>query len=385
MKRRALVVGLGIAGMASAISLARNGWEPVIIERAKQRRTGGYFIGLQASGREAAEKLGVMAGIHVRTPARSSNWHLTRDGSRIKVAGFADQPARPATMLRGDIEQGLWQAVGKGIEVRFATTLLAIADEGDRVRVRMREGTGAEHEEVFDLLIGADGLRSTVRRQVFGPDDRFMHSHGAIICAFQLENQMETFRNRDGIIVNADSRSLWIFPFEDHAPTALFAYRTDDVDAQFSRPPVDVLREVFAGIDGSGIIDETLDDLTRANHVLFDSVQEVRMDAFTKGRVVLVGDSAWCLTLFSGMGATSAIVGGQHLGDALGRHGDDIGAALAEWEAGMRAFTGRERKTVYLKSQLFVPSNPFFFVLRRIVLRRGGRFLAKLATPSPTS
>jgi 2-polyprenyl-6-methoxyphenol hydroxylase-like FAD-dependent oxidoreductase len=367
--------------MASAISLKKNGWEVVIIERAPERRTGGYFIGLNDIGKGVAEKLGVSAGIHIRTPENSENWHLTQDGSRVRVAGFADQPTKPATLLRGDIEAGLWQAVDRQIEVRFATTPVAITDGREQVRVRLRHVDEAEAEETFDLVVGADGLRSTVRKMVFGPHDEFMHSLDAIICAYQLENQIETFRPRDGIILNDGSRSLWIFPLEDHTPTALFTYRTDNIDAQFTKPPVETLREVYKDMKSGGIVDEALRDLEKAGkNYLFDSVHEVRMQRWHKGRIVLVGDAAWCLTLYSGVGASMAMKGGYELGEVVSAaKGGDIAAGLAAWEETIRPVVKKQRRLVWFKSQIFVPSSGFMFVFRRLILRLGGRYIAKLS------
>ncbi|MFC3071569.1 FAD-dependent monooxygenase [Shinella pollutisoli] len=380
MKPRALVVGLGIAGMSSAISLKKNGWEPIIVERAPERRTGGYFIGLNDIGKEAAEKLGVTAGIHVRTPENSENWHLTGDGSRVRVAGFADQPTKPATLLRGDIEAGLWQAVDGQIEVRFATTPIEIAEGGERVHVRLRHADEAETEETFDLVVGADGLRSTVRKMVFGPHEEFMHSLNAIICAYQLSGQIETFRPRDGIILNDGPRSLYVFPLQDHTPTALFSYRTDDIDAQFKKPPVETLREAYKDMKSSGIVDEALSDLERAGkNYLFDSVHEVRMPKWHKGRVVLVGDSAWCLTLYSGVGASMAMKGGYELGEAVSVTKGDVATGLAKWEETLRPMVKKELRLVWFKSQIFVPTNGFMFIVRRLVLRLGGRYIAKLS------
>ena len=171
-----------------------------------------------------------------------------------------------------------------------------------------------------------------VRKLVFGPQEKFMHSLDAVICAYQVEEQMETFRQRDGVILNQDKRSLWVFPLQDHTPTAFFAYRTKDVDAQFERPTVETLRDVFADMEPHSIVEEALEDLSNAPDYLFDSVHTVEMDRWHKGRVVLVGDSAWCLTLFSGMGATAGLMGGQQLGEALDTQNGNVPAALKSWE-----------------------------------------------------
>lgn len=60
MTHRVLIVGLGMAGMASAIALKQKGWTPIIVEKSAERRTGGYFIGLHGAGKDAAEKLGIL-------------------------------------------------------------------------------------------------------------------------------------------------------------------------------------------------------------------------------------------------------------------------------------------------------------------------------------
>lgn len=93
--------------MSAAIGPRRAGWTPVIVERAPERRTGGYFVGLFPEGRRAAVDLGIAGHPHTRNPERkagTNTWSLDRRGRRRPALGFLDQPGEPAAVLRGDIE-----------------------------------------------------------------------------------------------------------------------------------------------------------------------------------------------------------------------------------------------------------------------------------------
>ncbi|WP_404559959.1 FAD-dependent monooxygenase [Curtobacterium sp. AB7] len=387
--KRVLVVGLGIAGMATAVRLKDAGWEPVIIERAPERRSGGYFIGLFAEGREAAERLGVLGNITRENPAGSKTWEVDSDGDRTLSIGFLDQPGHPRGVLRGDIEAALWERVRDEIEVRYSVTPEAIRSMSDRAYVVLRNmQDGTLTEESYDLVIGADGLRSTVRQLVFGPNEQFMKPFNAIICAFALDSQVPQFAERDGLVLAEPGRSLWVFPFGDRTPTALLTYRTTDEDAEFRRPPIETLRARYAGVDGDGAVAHVLDELESAPDFLFDSVHQVKMPSWHQGRVVLLGDSAWCLTLYSGMGATAGLMGADALGAALEANPASIESALTEWEAGLRPFIKKHQFGAHIKGQVFVPSNRFLARVRTAVMRRQGqkvRVARAERTPAPVS
>lgn len=384
-KPRALVVGLGIAGMATAVSLRKAGWDPVIVEKAAERRTGGYFIGLFPEGQDAARDLGVLDFIHTRD-AKGRSWDQDAEGNRNRVTAFIEQPGSPKGVLRGDVEAGLWHAIEDDAEVRFATTPTELSPLADRVLVGLaNSATGETSEEEFDLVVGADGLRSTVRRMAFGPHDDFLTSLNAMICAFEFQNQAPQYDSQDGVTVSAPGHALWIFPFSDRPPTALFTYRTTDVDAEFRRPYQDVLRERFANLHGDGVVQHALSELGRAGECLFDSVQQVRMDRWSNDRIVLVGDAAWCLTLYSGMGVTAGLKGGYELGQSLNTSGADIVGALAGWEDRMRPFVRKHQRLAYLKRELFVPSNRLTAGLRRGALRIIQRKAARTASAAQSA
>ncbi|MGW5714204.1 FAD-dependent monooxygenase [Streptomyces olivaceus] len=370
MRKRALVVGLGIAGMSAAIGLRRAGWTPVIVERAPERRTGGYFVGLFPEGRQAAVDLGIADHLHTRNPeggAGANAWSVDRRGRRRPALGFLDQPGGPAAVLRGDIEAALWQSI-TGVEVRFATAPVAISEGPAEVQVLFENaGTGARYSESFDLVVGADGMRSSVRRTVFGPDEDYLVNWKATICAFQLKEQVPTYEASDSIIIARAKRAVWVFGLADHAPTALLTYRTRDIQEQFSGSRIERLRAVFSGMDDP-VVRHVLDSLEEAPDHVFDSVHQVRMPRWSKGRVVLVGDAAWCMNLYSGMDATSSLRGGAALGAALREHPGDLAAALDAWEAGLRPFITKHQRTARLKQQMFVPSSRRAEALRSVLV-----------------
>lgn len=379
---RALVVGLGISGMATAIALQNAGWDPVIVERSPERRLGGYFIGLFPEGRQAAQDLGVLDQMRLRTPAASRAWELQEHGDRIRSTGFLDQPGKPDAVLRGDIESALWSRVEGNIPVRFSTTPHSLTQSGGQVNVALRDTiSGFTTDEVFDLVIGADGVRSTVREKAFGPHTRFMRSMDAIICAFQLQAQLPHFASEDAVVLAEPRRSLWIFPFDDRPPTALLTYRTTDVDAQFAGAPLDVLRNRYEGMSGDGAVELVLSQLEHAPDFLFDSVHQVRMPSWRTQRTMVIGDAAWCLSLYSGMGASSALVAAAALRDpleeALASGGpNEVEDAIDAWERQLRPSIEKWRKAAFVKAEVFVPRNAGLSRVRRRVLRAAGRKLA---------
>ncbi|AQZ62724.1 FAD-dependent oxidoreductase [[Actinomadura] parvosata subsp. kistnae] len=367
--RRALVVGLGIAGIATALRLRQVGWEPVLVERAAGRRSGGYFIMLFGTGVASARRLGVLDAIGDRSAANLTMHEVDRAGRRRPGMSPAALPGRPRQLLRGDIEQGLFAALPDDVEIRYRTVPDAIVQDDAGVDVTLRDtATGAAVTERFDLVVGADGMRSTVRALAFGPQE-YLHPLNYMIAATVLDEPVEGFARHEGLVLAEPGRSVWTFPFADHAPGLLFSYRTADIDAEFARPPVASVRAAFGPEPAGPLLESLLRRFEQAPEFLFDSVHQVRMPRWHRGRVVLMGDAAWCLTLYSGMGASSGIAGGELLGTMLQRHGDDLPAALDAWEARMRPFIGHQQDTILSMRRLFTPDDRREQLLRTGMLR----------------
>lgn len=367
--RRALIVGLGIAGMATALRLHQIGWTPVIIERAAGRRQGGYFVGLFGSGRQAATRLGIAEHLHDRRPTGVA-YNYRRNGSRRVGLSFADLPGAAWTALRGDVEAAAFAALPDDVEIRYATVPTAIVDHDDAVAVTLHSSAdGTDTTERFDLVIGADGVRSTVRGLVFGPPENYLRRLDHMIATFELPDKLSDLAIDDGAFLIESGRSLVVYPFRDHPPTALLSYYTDDVDAEFGEPPAVRLRKAFGPQPTGRLLGEVLDAFDAADEYLFDSVEQVHMDCWRRGRVVLVGDAAWCETLYSGMGVSSALAGPDVLGTMLDRYPHDLDRALIEWERTLRPYVTAYQGFGVRQRFFFVPDNRAELLFRDVMAR----------------
>ncbi|WP_346281179.1 FAD-dependent monooxygenase [Pseudonocardia sp.] len=371
--RRALVVGLGISGMATAVRLRQIGWDPVVIEKAPGRRSGGYFVAVFGAGRASAERLGILDKMPDRAPG-GAHFEIDRLGNRRRAVGFGDGEGGPRRMLRGDVERALFDALPQDVEIRYSTVPKRIAQDADGVEVTLLNTAEATSTaERFDLVVGADGLHSTVRALAFGPPERYLHPLDHTVAAFQLSRQVSGLDPDDTVSMVEPGRAMWVFSFAGRLPTVLLTHRTTDVDVEVRRTPAEGFRAAFGPEPTGKILGQVLTELENADQVVFDSVEQVRMDHWHNGRVVLVGDSAWCVTLYSGMGVSAGLAGAELLGTMLQRHSNDIGQALSDWERRLRPFIKYHQRTGLSQRVFFNPAN-WREITQRKMLTRGMRY-----------
>lgn len=367
--QRALVVGLGVAGIASALRLSRLGWDVLVLEKAPERRRGGYFVALFGAGISAAERLGIADQIPDRTAYTATSHTVERNGRRGLGLKYSDLPGRSRMMVRGDIEDAAFNALPDTVEVRYSATPVAVRQDDGGVDVDILDkASDTIVTERFDLVIGADGLRSTVRKLAFAPENE-LHRLNYMIAAYSLDEAVPGFAQEDGIVMHEDGRSAWVFAFADRPPTVLLSYRTDDVDAEFTRTPIESVRRAYGPENTGETLGWLIDQFEKAPEYLFDSAEQVHLDKWHDGRVVLVGDAAWCLTLYSGMGVSTGLAGADLIGTMLERNGGDVKKALAAWEAHLRPFIAFHVKTGINQRAFFTPGNMFERYMQKALLK----------------
>lgn len=325
---RAVIVGAGIAGLAAALRLGRDGWHAIVVERAPARRSSGYMVNLIGPGYDAAEGLGLVPALREHDLGLFTTVLTRADGRpKLTVPSAVAEAAlgkRALSVFRGDLEATLYDAVHERADLRFATTVVSIEQDPAGVRVALSDGTTEE----ADLVVGADGVHSATRTAVFGTGFRVDLPYA--VAAFPLVNPEVPPSSATTFI--GPGRTAAVVNLGPQRSSAFFAWRCADPAAEIRRGPAAALGAAFGDLGGG--VQDALRNLR--TDVYFDSVGQVVMPGWRSGRVVLLGDAAWCVTLFAGHGAGLALAGADRLGVELGRHSGDVAEALAAWEAGLR-------------------------------------------------
>jgi 2-polyprenyl-6-methoxyphenol hydroxylase-like FAD-dependent oxidoreductase len=336
--RNILISGASVAGPALAYWLRRYGFYVTIVERAPAPRSGGQAIDLRGAARVVVERMGVLddvkqahTGTHGMSVVNSAGKRLVSMGSDT-MNGSGGLIAE-IEILRGDLVRIFYEATRNDVEYLFDDSITGIRQDDAGAHVTF------EHEtpRTFDLVIGADGLHSNVRRLVFGDEARFSRDMGCYVAIFSAPNVYhldgwELFYRMPGTR-RTPGKSVGLYPVRDNTEVrAMFYFALPHlrVDRHDSARQKQILAETFAGEGWE--IPRLLDVMWSAPEFYFDQIAQVRMDRWSSGRVALLGDAAYCPTPMSGMGTSLALVGAYVLAGELATAGDDYTAAYARYQ-----------------------------------------------------
>jgi 2-polyprenyl-6-methoxyphenol hydroxylase-like FAD-dependent oxidoreductase len=366
---KVLIVGAGIAGLTLALCLRRNGHEARIVERAPELRDAGYMIDFFGSGYDAAERIGLLddlARIHYQIPRLS---FLAADGrERFSIAYLTLRRRlfddRHFNFMRGELERVLYAQLKDDVPVRFGTTVEQLCGDGDRVSVRLSDGSG----ETVDLVAGADGVHSKVRRLVFGRPERFERFLGFHTAAALIDDPPAEAPDDAFSILTEPKRQVGIYPIRGGRMASFFVHaanrRLEDLSVAAARRE---LRAVYG--DLNWLVPELLRRLNRQSKIYLDDVSQIELPGWSRERVVLLGDACQCVSLLAGQGASMAMAGAYVLAEELTAAGADVGAALARYELRLRPSIGQKQRAGRGIARWFVPDSGWRRIVRDTVLR----------------
>jgi 2-polyprenyl-6-methoxyphenol hydroxylase-like FAD-dependent oxidoreductase len=328
---KVLVSGASVAGPSVALWLGRAGHDVTVVEIAPALRQGGYAVDFRGEVNKAVlGRMGVLDDLRALQTGGSAMRFVDESGRRLMrlPAEFAGGALE---VLRADLSRVLYEHSRERAAYRFGDSIASLREHSGGVDVRFETGL----EETYDLVIGADGMHSVVRRLAW-PAERVTERHlGYYVAGWEVPNTMGI--SGDGLNYNVPGRlaSVGADRRDPALAQTLFVFRSPEL--RYNRRDQDeqkaVVHEHFADLGWH--VPALLDGLPAATELYFDSISRVHVDRWSNGRLVLLGDAGYGAT-FGALGTGTAVVGAYVLAGELAQAGGDYQAAFERYEARLR-------------------------------------------------
>jgi 2-polyprenyl-6-methoxyphenol hydroxylase-like FAD-dependent oxidoreductase len=319
------------------------------------RKTGGHAVDLFRPAMQIVRKMGLVDAIR-STATETNTLVMHRDGAkpvtvdlRKMYTAFSDDHVE---IMRDDLSELLYNASHLNVEYIFANSITSISDDGD---VTLENGPARR----FDVIVGADGLHSNVRSLTFGPESGFSTWIGAYLAVASVPNYLGLNGVTEAIAEVGRLAGIYSAAHMDDA-RVLFVFRTPEPLTYHYRDIThqkQLLRAHFAEMDWE--VPRFLAELDGAPTFYFDSITQLRLETWSRGRVTLVGDAGYCPGPAVGGSTSLAVVAAYTLAGELAAHAPDYTAAFAAYERDIGDYVRRSRTFAIAAAKKVVPASGF--------------------------
>jgi len=361
-EKHALIVGAGIAGLTAAWWLKFYGWKVTIIEKTSSISSNGYMLSLSSTGYDVATKMSILPELEKHHKEIGINYYLDKNGKEVLRHDFQEisKVIDWVTLSRADLASVIYDHVIDKIKIKFSTTLACHQETQSGIEAVLSDGS----KVTADLLIGADGVRSALRKELFSEDSVCVEKLGYRFAAFEIETQ-ENLSN-DFISYTDPGRLTQLHSLSKKCVTALYIWR-DETSAYIksNQARKEILKQAFG--DSHVNAQKWIGEVAQEQTIYLDDMAMVSMKKWSKGRVVLLGDAAHCLTLLSGQGAGTAMTSAYLLAKLL--VSNEIDDALVKHEALLRPSVERLQERSRNIALWFIPKTRFGFAFRSLIMK----------------
>lgn len=349
-----LISGASVAGLNTAYWLLKHGFKVTIIERASHIRAGGQALDIRGPALEVASRMGILENIRDSSTQLNgmlvidalSGKELSRNTEHTVTRGRHDSP--DIEVLRDDLLKVMFDTVGNQATYIFSDTILSLHQDEADVNVTFANAS----PQRFDIVIGADGLRSNVRKLVFGDEKQFLRYLGHYVAIFTIPNFLEL--DHWEVIYQYEGEPLAAYIVKDKESEArVYLGFSNDTPLEYDYHDIDSQKQMLAerttnvGQD----ISKILEYMRQSPNFYFDSMNQVLMDSWSKGRITLVGDAGYSVSVSLGQGTTVAMVGAYVLAGELAAHKNDLQTGINNYEKAMRKYVEENQKMAYTSNE----------------------------------
>lgn len=318
---RILIAGAGIAGLAFANALSKKGIRATLVEAGQTLEAFGLGLALQANGVRALEHIGL--GDAVITAGIRTQRMVTTDAAENPLRTMDVTTAGPTVAIH---RKALIEVLSQGLDVdlRLATTVAEISITGEMAKVRLSDGSEGE----YDLVVGADGLRSSLRQRLF-PDASFRYRG---YRAWRTLVPRAPDDPSDAVLRWGRGTGFGTFPVSNDWLYAFVLESGPDVWSSASGY-VGHIRRIAEGF--GPVARSVADRVTDGTTAIYTPVYEVSMECWRAGPVVLIGDAAHAIVPLLAQGAALAIEDAVLLAEAFD-FSTDVATSIARYETARR-------------------------------------------------
>jgi 2-polyprenyl-6-methoxyphenol hydroxylase-like FAD-dependent oxidoreductase len=364
-----LISGGGIAGLTLAYWLLRAGMTPVIVEKSPHLRTGGYMIDFWGLGYDVCARMGLRERL-LEIGYDISELRLVDAKGHRKTALRTDSirkalGGRYVSLLRGELVLELQRALAGNVEILF----------GDCVKTLTHVDTGivVEFERAparpFRAVVGADGVHSNIRRLVFGADPLYECPLGYHVAAFIVEN----YPHRDECVYvsrTLPGRQVVRCTLRDGRCVFFIVMAAELAEGGALESPAEQkssIRDVITAMQWEA--PEIAAALEKSAGLYVDRVSQIRMPGWSRGRIVLVGDAAYCPSFLAGEGASFGMAGAYILAGELAASRGNIESAFLLYEQRLKPFLDRKQRAALRLGSWFAPRTRPGLLIRNVLTR----------------
>lgn len=361
--RNILISGAGIAGTTLAYWLSKFGFQPTLLEHAPTLRQGGYAIDFWGAGFDVAERMGILPGLKLADLNITELEIVDKNDKHKSSLSYAKivetLNGRAFTLLRSDLAKVIYSHLPSSIETIFGNSITEIRQSQENVSITFQDGTS----RYFDLLIGADGLHSNVRHLTFGPESQFEKFYNYYTSSYTIPGSQRF--SKEFKMYNVPGKQAAIYSTNNDQLTVFYIFTTPnkipfhprDIETQKQ-----ILRSQFQHIGWK--CSKLLAEMDTAPDFYFDTVSQIQMEHWHRGRVALVGDACCCPSLLSGQGSTLAMVGAYILAGELKNANGNYEQAFQQYQHILLPFITQKQKLAKSFAKSFIPKSNFGIWLR---------------------
>ena len=331
-----LISGASFAGLATAFWMTRLGYRVTIVETASCLRRGGTPVDIEGETIGILTRMGMIDAVRAKAlPPRDFEFKDEDDatlGGLTPASRPDGQTAARFEIHRDDLLDILFASIDGSVELLFGRSITRLDDGPESVSASFDDGARGDYALVF----GCDGNRSNTRSLAFDDAGASYYMGGYFYLRVVPETGLVP-ANRSQVF-SVPGRTAMLNGYDDRTDIAL-AFRSDrpiDYDYRDKAQQRRLIHDHFAGLGWK--VPEMLAQVDADGDFYFDQANQIRMKAWSKGRIVLVGDAGYCVSPVAGLGGSMALIGAARLADALQRHPHDHAAAFQDYEARLRPF-----------------------------------------------